>query len=94
MDGGDNTREAMLRAIGERIRDLREAKKLAPKELAAAAGFSQAYLWRVEEGLQNLRVTTVARISIALDVPMSAIFENIEADPTSTSPGRYTYRHK
>jgi transcriptional regulator with XRE-family HTH domain len=94
MDEGLDTREAMLRAIGERIRELREAKNLAPKEFAAAAGFSMAYLWRVEGGQQNLRVTTVSKIAIALNVPMAAIFENIEPDPSSVGPGPYSYRQK
>ena len=93
MDGGQDSREAMLRAIGERIKDLREAKNLAPKQFAAAAGFSPAYLWRVEVGLQNLRVTTISRIAIALNVPMAAIFENIEADPSAVGPGPYTYQN-
>jgi transcriptional regulator with XRE-family HTH domain len=73
----------LFRAVGERIRELREKAGLSQQDFARAAGMSSKYAWRVEDGRQNLSLRTMSRIALALSVPMSALLEGIEADPQS-----------
>jgi transcriptional regulator with XRE-family HTH domain len=51
--------------------------------LATEAGFSPAYASRVELGLQNLSLRTMGRIALALDVPMTDLFEGVQPDPAT-----------
>ena len=73
--------DALLKAVGDRIRSLREEKGIAPADFARAAGFSLQYLWRLQDGQQNLSLRSMSRIAIALDVPMTALLEGIDPDP-------------
>lgn len=75
--------------VGRRIQDLREAKRIEPKDFAKAAGFSLSYLWRLEAGRQNITLATISRIAIALGEPMSALIEGIEPDPTTVKARPY-----
>lgn len=83
------TADKLLEEVGCRIRDLREAKAIAPSEFAKAAGFSLQYLWRLEDGQQNLNLKSISRIALALDVPMSALLDGIEPDPSTLTPRPY-----
>lgn len=82
--------DALLIAVGERIRTLREVKDMAPKDFAAAAGFSLSYLWRLESGQQNLNLRSISRIALALGEPMTALLEGIEPDPATIGTRAYT----
>ena len=52
--------------LGRRVRELRLARGLSQKELAALAGTSQPAVARLELGGTNPRVSTLARLSLAL----------------------------
>lgn len=69
----------MLRAMGERIRKVRDEKKLGLVETAKAAGMPKGFLWRTEAGQQNLSIKTLARIALALDATMSELLEDVPA---------------
>lgn len=88
--GADGERDALLAAVGARVRDLREARKASPSAFARAAGISQQYLWRLEDGQQNANLKTLARLALALDVPITALVEGIE--PGDAPLGRRPYR--
>jgi transcriptional regulator with XRE-family HTH domain len=83
-------KDPLLAAVGERVRELREVRRMTPSEMARAAGFTQQYLWRLEDGQQNLSLRTIARIALALDVPMTALLQDIE--PGDGPLGRRPYR--
>lgn len=85
-------RDALLAAVGRRVRDLREARKVSPSVFARAAGISQQYLWRLEDGQQNANLKTLARLALALDVPITALVEGIE--PGDAPLGRRPYRRR
>lgn len=65
-------------AVGARIRALRERSGLSQRDFAAAAGMNAAFAGRVERGLQNLTLVAIARVALALKVPVEAIFAGIE----------------
>lgn len=84
----------LLAAVGDRIRTLRQLKRIEPKNFAAAAGFSLSYLWRLESGQQNLSLKSISRIAIALGEPMSAILEGIEPDPETVEVRPYVHKRR
>ncbi len=50
------------------------------KEFAARANFNEAFASRVEQGRQNLTLTAIGRVALALGIPLTVIFEGIEPD--------------
>ncbi|MGB2713511.1 MAG: helix-turn-helix transcriptional regulator [Vicinamibacterales bacterium] len=56
------------------LRTLRQRRRLTQRELAEAAGFSQAYVSQLERGLRPLNpVDVVERFASALNVPPSRL---------------------
>jgi ribosome-binding protein aMBF1 (putative translation factor) len=91
-DAEETTKDPLLAAVGERIKNLREFKGIAPKEFAEAAGFSLSYLWRLESGQQNINLRSISRLALALGEPMSALLDGIDPDPETL--GARAYVHK
>ena len=60
--------------IGDRIRAIREQKKLCQVDLAVRAGVLQNYLAKIEEGRAVGDVATLDRIAAALEVPLHKLF--------------------
>ena len=52
--------------LGKRIKYLRERNNISVKELSEKSGISKSHLIRIEKGLVNSALFTVAKISIAL----------------------------
>lgn len=72
--------EAFLKAVGARIREIREAKGMTQVQFAAAAKFEPSFAGRVERGKQNLTLVALGRSALALEVEISRIFDGIQAD--------------
>jgi len=56
-------------ALGDRVRELREAAFLTPSELATKAGISRNTLYRIESGDYSAFPKTVRKLADALGVP-------------------------
>jgi len=69
-----------LRAVGRRVRDLRERRDLTRRVLAAQADVSERYLGQLETGEGNISIMLLRRVALALDVPLA---ELLETDPDS-----------
>ena len=69
-----------LRAVGRRVRDLRERRDLTRRGLAAQADVSERYLGQLETGEGNISIMLLRRVALALDVPLA---ELLETDPDS-----------
>lgn len=63
--------EAMARAFGERVRDLRERGGLTLETLSVRAGVSRAMLSKVERGEKSPTIGVATRISHALETTLS-----------------------
>lgn len=61
--------------IGERIRDLRESKGISQQNLAAICNFEKANLSRLEAGRTNPTISTLCKISQALEVTLSELVD-------------------
>jgi transcriptional regulator with XRE-family HTH domain len=78
-----------METIGERIRDLREARRKTPMELAYESKVSEATIRRYEAGDLPDAVAKLERIAAALGVPLSSlvIHDEIESATASDSHG-------
>jgi transcriptional regulator with XRE-family HTH domain len=61
--------------IGEKIRRLRESKDISQQNLAAICNFEKANLSRIETGRTNPTISTLYKISQALEVSLSEIVD-------------------
>ncbi|KQU25487.1 XRE family transcriptional regulator [Methylobacterium sp. Leaf94] len=65
--------------IGWNLRVLRVARGLSQERLALAAGIDRAYVGRVERGSENVTITTLEAMAMALAVPVAALLTAPEA---------------
>ena len=70
------TERKFLAALGGRIRKLRAKKGLSLSELAFRCDFEKASLSRIELGKTNTTVLTLCKISRALDIHISELFDD------------------
>lgn len=61
--------------IGQRIRELRESKGVSQQNLAAVCNFEKANLSRIEAGRTNPTVSTLYKISQALDIKLTELVD-------------------
>ncbi len=60
--------------IGEQIKHFRLLRGLSQEALALEAGINPAFLGHLERGLKSPTVTTLEKIAVALDIPLSELF--------------------
>ncbi len=71
--------------IGDRLRELREQKKLSQREIEERSGLLRAYLSRVENGHTIPTVETLQKWAKALEVPMYQLFYEGEQPPAPST---------
>ena len=64
--------------LGERIQTLMKKSGMKPVDLAAAAGIETQNLRKYLHGKQEMKVTTLIKVAIALEVQPSALLPKIE----------------
>lgn len=62
--------------IGRRIKAVRRAQRMTIETLADASGLTKSFLSKVERGRSTASVAALLRISEALGIPLSSLFEN------------------
>ena len=67
--------------IGERLRELREAKKLSQGDVEKRTGLLRCYTSRVENGHTVPAVETLEKFARALEVPIYTLFYDGEEPP-------------
>ncbi len=65
----------LQKIIGERIREIRESKGISQQDLAAACNFEKSNMSRIEAGRTNFTISTLYKISIALDVKLAELVD-------------------
>ena len=68
--------------IGDRLRELREAKKFSQGDIEKRTGLLRCYISRVENGHTVPAVETLEKLARALEVPMYRLFHEGEAEPS------------
>lgn len=71
--------DPILVMVGARVRCLREARGLTQAELGHAIGINANLLGRIERGLQNATLLTLARLAGGLDVSVRDFFDDLPA---------------
>ena len=67
------------KVLGQRIRNYRTAKGLSQEELAELCGCHPTYVGQIERGEKNATIESIEKISKALDVSLSKLFEKMGA---------------
>lgn len=67
--------------FGDRLRALRESKKLSQGDIEKRTGLFRAYISRVENGHSVPQIETLEKLACALEVPLYQIFYDGEKPP-------------
>jgi len=67
--------------IGDRLRDLREAKKFSQGDIEKLTGLFRCYISRVENGHTVPSIETLEKLARALEVPLYQLFYDGEEPP-------------
>src|ERR1700721_1488065 len=67
--------------IGDRLRELREAKKFSQGDIEKKTGLLRCYISRVENGHSVPAIETLEKIARAMELPMYALFYEGEKPP-------------
>ena len=78
--------------IGANVRRVRRALGLTQAELAEAAGFNGRHIQRIERGVVDLKVESLAVLAKVLGVSPGALLRPAKLEPSK--PGRPTRRPK
>ncbi len=62
--------------IGQRIKELREQKKISQKDLAYTSDIDRSYIASVESGKRNISIVNIEKISLAMDVSVQEFFNS------------------
>jgi transcriptional regulator with XRE-family HTH domain len=65
-------------SIGERLVELRHARKWTQAELGQRADLSREYVMRIEAGLHDPSLSKAARLAAALDVSLDELMQPVE----------------
>jgi len=77
---------ALIFTIGQKIRDLRNSKKMTLGELAEKINVSPSLISQLERGGVNLSISLLKSIADALEVPFFSLFDSEEARAEKPSP--------
>ena len=67
--------------IGDRLREMREEKKLSQGDIEKRTGLLRCYISRVENGHTVPAIETLEKMARALEVPMYQLFYDGEKPP-------------
>ena len=74
----------IAKILGQRIRNYRTSKGLSQEKLAELAGCHPTYIGQLERGEKNATVESIEKISTALNVSLSTLFEKLSVQEAGT----------
>ncbi len=69
----------IAKALGQRIRNYRTDKGLSQEKLAELSGCHPTYIGQIERGEKNATIESIEKISLALNISLSKLFEKLGA---------------
>ena len=78
--------------VGEKIREIRESRKLSVRTLAGAAGFSPSFISQVENGHASPSIGSLERIAGVLGITLAEFFS--DGEQRSSSVDRQAKRQR
>ena len=67
----------ILMRFGEAVRKLRLSKQISQEEFADLCGLHRTYISDIELGKRNVSLENIEKIAVALEVPISQLFEGV-----------------
>jgi len=67
--------EHLVKEFGERIRQLRNEKKLSQEKLSFATGFHRTYIGMIERGERNISLTHIAVFAKVFQMTVSELLD-------------------
>lgn len=86
----DERLQARLRALGDSVREARNAAGLSQEGLADRAGLHRTYVGSVERGERNPTVATLYTLADTLDVDVRRFLTNGDIDACTETSTRHT----
>jgi len=88
----DDLPAQLLRALGQRIRELRTEHGYSQEAFADKCGVHRTFMGTVERGESNLSFQNIAKVATTLGVPLSTLFRDLEgkAEILAAPPARTT----
>ena len=68
----------IAKVLGQRIRNYRLQRGISQEKLAELSGCHPTYIGQIERGEKNATIESVAKITTALNVSMSSLFEKVD----------------
>lgn len=76
----------IAKIIGQRVRNYRTEKGLSQEKLAEMSGCHPTYIGQVERGEKNATLESIEKITSAMGVPLSKLFEKMGEDNSDSIP--------
>ena len=73
----------LLRALGQRIRELRREQGFSQEAFADKCGVHRTFMGTVERGESNLSFQNIAKVATTLGVSLSRLFSDLETNAQS-----------
>lgn len=70
----------ILDIFGQNVRRFRNERKLSQEQLAEKAGLHRTYIGMIERAERNITLCNMEKISIALNVSLSDLIENVHEE--------------
>jgi len=67
----------ITKALGERIKDLRNRKGISQEKFALGIGMDRTYFASVEAGRRNISICNIKKIADGLGVSLSELFDKL-----------------
>ena len=74
----------IIKVLGQRIRNYRTAQGLSQEKLAELSGCHPTYIGQIERGEKNATIESIEKISAALNVSLSKLFEKLGSETHET----------
>lgn len=70
-------RDQQLKALGQTIRTVREARGFSQEDFAAHVGLARTYYGEVERGERNIAALNLIKIALSLDIEVGILFPSL-----------------
>ena len=74
----------IAKVLGQRIRNYRTNKGLSQEKLAELSGCHPTYIGQIERGEKNATIESIEKISAALNISLSKLFEMLGSQENET----------
>ncbi len=74
----------IVKIIGQRIRNYRTNLHLSQEKLAELSGCHPTYIGQLERGEKNATLESIEKIAVALNIPLSKLFEKLDGKDDGT----------